>query len=86
MEETRRKATCSVSKTSPRIRIKDIDKEAPTDEWGFPAVAGKLTQSGGACASGREVEQHISQEPEPDGLINKLLAVDVVDDQVTGRI
>ena len=63
----------------PEFEVEDIDKEAPTDEFGFPAVAGKLSQSGGARAPDWEVDQHVSPEPASNGLINELLNVDVVE-------
>ena len=68
------------------IRVEDIDREAPKDEWGFPAVDGQLSRADGACASVRGVDRHISQEEKPKGLINKLLAVDVVEAYSPPRI
>ena len=61
------------------FKVGDIDKEAPIDEYGVFAVVGRLSRADGACASARGVEQHISQEEKTEGLINKLLAVDVVE-------
>ena len=66
-------------KPTPEFEIDDVDKEAPTDEWGFPAVAGKLSQSGGACASDWEAGQHISPAGNRKGLIRELMTVDVVE-------
>ena len=47
----------------------------PKDEWGFPCVAGRLSVCGGARAPHDEVDQ----QGQPNGLINKLLKVDVVE-------
>ena len=42
-------------------------------------MAGKLSQSGGACASDWEAGQHISPVEEQKGLVRELLTVDVVE-------
>ena len=57
------------------IEVEPVGTEARRDEWGFPSVAGRLSECGGACASHSEADQ-LGQ---PTELIAKLLRVDVVE-------
>ena len=59
----------------PEIEVEDVDTEARRDEWGFPSMAGRLSECGGACASHEEVYQ----QGQPSELTNQLLKVDVVE-------
>ena len=59
----------------PDLDVEAVDTEAPKDEWGFPSMAGRLSQCGGACASHCDVER----QGQPHGLIDKLLKVSLVE-------
>ena len=57
------------------LDVEEVDRDAPKDEWGFPALAGSLSRCGGACAP------HCDRSPqlETNGLVNQLLKVDLVE-------
>ena len=57
------------------IDVEEIDTNARRDEWGFPSLAGRLSECGGARASHEEVYQ----QGQPSELIDQLLRVDVVE-------
>ena len=57
------------------IDVEEIDTEARRDEWGFPSLAGRLSECGGARASHSEV----GQLGQPIGIIEELLRVDVAE-------
>ena len=59
----------------PDIKVDPVDTEAQRDEWGFPSVAGRLSECGGARAPHEEVDQ----QGQPTELIETLLKVDVVE-------
>ena len=59
----------------PEMKVEPIDTEARRDAWGFPSVASRLSECGGACASHEEVYQ----QGQPSELIDQFLKVDVVE-------
>ena len=75
MEATSRKKPVVSETPPPDLDVEAVDTEAPKDEWGFPSVAGPLSECGGARAQHEEVDQ-LGQ---PTGLINELLKVDLVE-------
>ena len=59
---------------TPDFEVDAEDIEAPKDEWGYPAVAGRLSQCGGARAP-----HWADSQENPEGLVNHLLNVDIVE-------
>ena len=82
MEKTPSPKTCGLGNTSPLWTSKAADVEAPKDEWGFPSVAGRLSQCCGASAPHCDVDQR----GQPHGLIDKLLKVDVAEAYAPPRV
>lgn len=56
----------------PEIEVEVVDTEAPGDEWGFLATAGRLPQCGGACTPHYEPKQKQEQH---ERLVDQLLKV-----------
>ena len=59
----------------PEIEVEEMDTEAPKDDCGFPSLPSRLSKCGGARAPHGEVDG----QGQPNGLINELLGVDLVE-------